>query len=711
MILPRLGGSPAVWNTSLAFFQFALLIGYAYAHGLQRIRSLRVQMGLHMAVLATAALALPLSVTMAFGEAPQGSPTLWLLGVLALSIGAPFAALSATAPLIQAWHARLRQGHADAENPYVLYAASNLGSLLSLLAYPVIIEPFTRVGQQTMGWSLGYLLFGALVLTLATLGWGRGGAVPPAPRVAATGSRPITWTDRMVWLLLAAAPSSLLLGVSSHISTDVASAPFLWVVPLALYLVTFTIAFQDRPLIGQGPALLLQAIVVVAAVVFLPLASKPMPLVLAGHLVCFFLTALVCHQAMAARRPDPAHLTEFYLLMSLGGVVGGSFNAFVAPVIFNAVYEYPLVLVLACLARPTPPKGEGWDLISVILGAMGAVSAVAVIVIVMDGHTPMQVNVPLLMLAAGAAFVLRDRRLAFVGLIGLISISAHMLAFRIQSVEITSRNFFGVVKVGHSNLPGIGKVSLMLHGTTLHGAQRSTGPDQCLPMVYYAPATPLGSTMLKAQKAKAAMSYGVVGLGSGAVAAYVRPGDQMTFFEIDPVVDEMARNPSIFTYISACAKGPVKTVMGDARLSLKAVPTGTYDLLMMDAFASDAVPAHLLTVEAMRSYLRVIKPGGVIVMNLTNRHLDLIGPAAAVAKAAGGVVMGQSYTRPDSVPELSEASTKSVIIAKTPEALAAWTAGQDWKPVDTQGVRPWTDDYTNILGAMIAHMRQPAPAA
>ncbi|HEX5379234.1 MAG TPA: spermidine synthase, partial [Phenylobacterium sp.] len=378
MMLPLLGGGPSIWNTSLAFFQGMLLVGYLYAHLLQKVRSLKAQAFVHLGLLIAAGLVLPLHVWTLFGPPGSDHPALWLLGALTASIGAPFAVLSATAPLVQSWHARTLHAETGAE-PYALYVASNLGSLLALLAYPAIVEPLTPLHGQTLAWSLVYAVFVMMIGALALYVARRNGAIAEAPPELQAGIAP-TWRDRALWTVLAAIPSSLMLGVTTHITTDVASAPFLWVIPLALYLLTFILAFASRPPISSETTLLFQAAAVVGCVSLLPFVGVGLAVSLPLHLVCFFLTALMCHQAMVARRPDPAHLTEFYLWMSVGGVVGGSFNAFLAPVIFSSVVEYPLVLALACLARPWG-KGpiEPWRWVTFALGAAAAVATVVVL--------------------------------------------------------------------------------------------------------------------------------------------------------------------------------------------------------------------------------------------------------------------------------------------------------------------------------------------
>jgi len=703
LVLPTLGGSPAVWNTSLAFFQAALLVGYAYAHLLQRIASLRRQALIHGAVLIAAAAVLPLRVSHVLGEPGALPPAVWLVGVLTLSVGAPFAALSATAPLVQAWYARAHSCEADAANPYVLYAASNLGSLLALLAYPVIVEPVLRLGTQTLTWSLGYGAFVLLMAVVARVAW-----TAPDPSTAAagddldTGAR-TSWLERLIWIALAAAPSSLMLGVTSHISTDIASAPFLWVAPLALYLLTFIIAFQTRPLIAPRYALMFQAAAVLGCFITFGLTMSVFLLQLGLHLAGFFLTALICHQALAARRPEPARLTEFYLLMSLGGVIGGGFNAFVAPLIFNNVVEYPLVLMLACLARPWGRGNLSSRQIAMLIAGLSAAGAALAL------NAPQGLTLPVKLLLAVTpvmAFQLRDRAWAFLALSTALAFTSQMLAPQ-PDVLKTERGFFGVLRMTRINAPGLGPTRLLAHGTTLHGAQAEDPAQLCRPLVYYAPTTPIGQVFASVQTRKPAIRIGAIGMGAGTVAAYTRAGDSLRFFEIDPLVVSMATNPAYFTYIKGCARGRIDWVLGDARLTLAHEPAGQFDLLLVDAFSSDSVPAHLLTVEAMRGYLAKIKPDGVIIMHLSNRNLELMAPVAGIAQAAGGAARRQHYVPPPGAVPLIDTAEDAVIVARNTAALAPYRSDPRWTPALSHGVRIWTDDYTNLFGALVRRLQQP----
>jgi SAM-dependent methyltransferase len=703
LVLPLLGGSPSVWNTSIAFFQTALLAGYGYAHLLQRISTVRTQAIVHLGMLLLAAFALPLHVSGLVGEPSSNHPSLWLLGVLTLSVGAPFAVLSATAPLVQAWHARTIHAETGAE-PYVLYAASNMGSLLALLAYPALVEPLATLQGQTFGWSIGYAGFILLMATLALFVSRARVAAVEGP-VTDIGPAP-TWKERAVWVGLAAIPSSLMLGVTTHITTDVASAPFLWVIPLALYLGTFIIAFSEKPIISQEMTLLLQAAAVTGCVVLLPFKHSNLALQIFVHLAAFFLTALMCHQALVARRPNPAHLTEFYLWMSFGGVVGGSFNAFLAPVIFSNVWEYPLVLALACLARPGAGAVEPWRWATFTLGVVAACVA-PILALFWGSEGEMGLVIKLLLATASVcAFVIRRRMIVFFGLIAVLSIAAEAVGDRVD-VRNSWRSFFGVVRQSEMPVPGMkGQVKMLSHGTTLHGAQAQHPDYDCRPLVYYAPETPIGQVFTRGYYGQKPLRIGAVGLGTGAVAAYTRPGDKLTFFEIDPMVIKIATDPKHFSYTTKCAQGKIDYVLGDARLTLTKQPNETFDILLIDAFSSDAVPAHLLTVEAMKGYLAKLKPDGVLIVHLSNRNLELRSPAMAVAEAAGGFSLMQRHDAASDSPPLWESSEDAMIVTKQLAALAPYEADKRWTATNPTLARPWTDDYMNLVGALYAQMTE-----
>lgn len=705
LILPMLGGSPAVWTTSMAFFQAALLGGYAYAHALQRVRSLRLQMIVHGAVLVIAAIALPLRVSSGFGEPDVERPILWLLATLLLSVGAPFAALSATAPLVQAWYARTRSRE-TADHTYRLYAASNIGSLFALLGYPLVVEPILSLSGQRWIWTVGYGLFVAVLGALAISVSGRGAvAVDVHTGSVEAGPRP-SWRTRGLWVLLAAIPSSLMLGVTSHLTTDVASAPMFWVLPLSLYLLTFILAFSDRRPLGPDRILMLQVGAAALSLAMLYYTSDSFVLVFLVQLSAFFLAALACHTRLYDLRPDTSHLTEFYLCLSLGGVIGGGFNAFLAPVLFTTVVEYPLVIVLSALALAPAGLIDRRAIITWFVAVV--LIAGAPVIAYQFGYSDSAVLAMRLCLLAAvpAAVLLRRYRLLLVSLVAILASCAYMVSDHAQGGAVW-RNFFGVVTISDLEDEVLeADVRTMTHGTTLHGAQSRDPAASCQPMVYYTPATPIGQVFTTVQASKPAIRVATTGLGAGSVGAFVRPTDSMTFFEIDPLVVELASDPYYFTYTTECAKGPIDYVIGDARLTLSKQPDGAFDIVFFDAFSSDAVPTHLLTREAIQLYLRKVKPDGVIILHLSNRNLQLRHVAMASAIAAGGHVLLQRHTPTDEAADRWESASDVVIVGRTREVLADFRADPRWTEGDGGGARAWTDDYSNLIGPIVGQMME-----
>lgn len=700
LLLPLLGGAPAVWNTSMAFFQAALLAGYGYAHLLQKIKSFRAQVLVHGIMLALAGLPLPLHVTGLLGQPDPEHPALWLLGVLTLSIGAPFAVLSATAPLVQAWFARTAEPDADtgkAPEPYRLYAASNLGSLLSLLAYPVIVEPLTQLTHQRLGWSLGY---GVLAVMIIVLGMTQKAHAAPAESDAVT-PRPSLIT-MAGWVALAAIPSSLMIGVTTYLSTDVATAPFLWVIPLALYLATFILAFSTRRLLSRKYLLLAQAMALGLCLYILPLHDTSILLHLSVHLLCFFLTAWMCHDALALARPAPDHLTLYYLCLSLGGVIGGGFNAFVAPVLFDTIFEYILILALSCAARPWGgPLLSAWPWRDRAWFGTGILAGLALTVLPLLGlsETVASAAAKILFALIIATIVALHHRGLLMAAVAVLAAFA-LQGFNHPGNEVESdRNFFGVIRVADAEDKTLGPIREMIHGTTLHGAQRRVAGQACQPLTYYDATTAIGQSFVLQQTRSPGIEIATVGLGVGTVATYVRPQDRLTFYEIDPEVVRIARNPERFTFISDCAKGPVEFRTGDARLTLAPLPAGKLDLLLVDAFTSDAVPAHLLTAEAIAMYLSKLSDDGVVVFHLSNRHLELRSPVVAAVRQAGGKAVTQISP---AAPEGSRLRSASIVVVagKGDQALAPFHADPRWQGASPGGVKAWTDDYMNVTGAM-----------
>ena len=700
MATPLLGGAPSVWNVSLVCFQAALLAGYAYAHLLARISRVDIQVGIHALALLLASLCLPLSISGLFGMPDPTHPALWLIGTFAISIAPPFAVISATAPLVQSWYAK--SGRPDASNPYHLYAASNAGSLIGLAAYPLLLEPFTRVGTQTQVWAVAYLVLAVLLIGcgLMTAGnnkqapvlsaGGHSAAAPAMPRADA-------WRERLVWLALSAVPSGLLVGVTTHISTDVASAPFLWAPPLMAYIGTFIIVFSNRPAIRHASALQMMPFAVAAAALLIIGNGIIAPGLLGGlgtHILVLFVVALALHGELSARRPDAARLTEFYLIMSLGGVLGSAFSSLLAPVIFAGVYEYPLLLCAALLLYPAKDRWQSaWSSDGLMVMAVGAIALVLTGLSAAGLQAAPGIYFLRGVLCLAAALVFRTRR--------MIPAAALAAAFILgsagqpENVVAGERGFFGIVRAVDAN---DGKLRVMAHGTTNHGSQRLDETGTPTPLTYYHASAPIGQVFRAL--APAVNHVGVVGLGVGSVACYRQPGQTYTFFEIDPVVVHMAEDTELFTFLSTCAPDE-RIVLGDARITLSEEPAGSFDILLVDAFSSDAILAHLLTREAMTLYLSRLSEDGVVVFHISNRHMNLAPVVARTGAAEGASMLEQLFIRdPDDAAQADANSSYVVLLAHNPEALARFAADPRWTGLQSDGGRPWSDDYSNIVGTL-----------
>jgi hypothetical protein len=616
MVLPRLGGSPAVWNTSMCFFQAMLLGGYLYAHLLATRFGRRAQALIHAAVLLAAAAFLPLDLTQA--PPPAGSiPVLWLIGRLAVSVGPPFFAISATAPLLQRWFSRT--DHPAAADPYFLYAASNAGSLIALLSYPLLVEPNLPLPAQSRAWSLGLALVAAGI-GICWLGY-RSHAAPEAVFAAPAASP--AWGVRLRWVAFAFVPSALLLAVTAHITTDLASAPLFWVIPLALYLLTFIFAFASRPPLPHALMLRMQPFLIIPLVVVSAMLHSIW--LLALHLALFFVTAMVCHGELARRRPPAANLTEFYLCVSLGGVLGGIFDALIAPVIFPDIWEYPLLLALSCLVRPVPAAsgaGARWADFG-----LPAALFVGLDALIFAGNLPAWVLVATLTLGAVALLQFSERRWRFA-----LGVAACLVVEQVAAsgnTLATARSFFGVNRV---RLVEDGTLRVFQHGTTVHGAEYVDPGRETVPLGYYNREGPFGR-FFAALAGRPVKNVGIVGLGAGDLACYAKPGQIWTFHEIDPAVERIARDPRYFHFLERCGNDP-KVILGDARLTLHDVPDGHYDVLVIDAFSSDSIPLHLLTREALALYRSKLAPDGVLLFHISNRYLDLAPVLAALAEDA-----------------------------------------------------------------------------
>ncbi|MBB4635256.1 fused MFS/spermidine synthase [Longimicrobium terrae] len=698
MVLPLLGGSPAVWNTCMLFFQAALLGGYGYAHLTTRHLSARSQAILHLCLLACTLLLLPITVA---GRAPQGgaAPIPWLLGTMLVTVGPPFFVLAGTGPMLQRWFAH--SGHRHAADPYPLYAASNLGSMISLLAYPALMEPRMRLAGQsvTWGWGFGVLMLGIAGCTAWIWRTGRApapAAADSAPPAAVAGA-PVTTRERAIWVFLAFVPSTYLLGLTTYITTDLSPVPLLWVLPLALYLLTFTLAFARRPFFPHEHMVRLQPVVLAVVVLlllsgFVEDAIGAIPL----HLGGLFITSLVCHGELARRRPAVSHLTEFYLWISVGGVLGGIFNVLVAPVIFNNVYEYSLALVLACLARPWP-EALGWKK-NLWAGLRAAGLALALLFLAsQNGEVNTVLFAGLALLLVGLVTTGLGRTPVWLAAcLGAVMLYSTAKAMREPGVLLEQRSFYGrfrILKAGGSRANPAGWHT-MRHGSTLHGAQNLTPALRREPITYYLRRGPMGQMFAATEDRAGRRRVAVVGLGTGTLAAYARAGEDWTFYEIDPHVRDMATDRRYFSYYSD-APATKRVVLGDARLSLAQAAGKQYDMILLDAFSSDAIPVHLLTREAMTTYMQRLAPGGILGIHISNRYLNLEPVVAALARERG--LAAVISTGPTGKRERYESIASWIAVARSENDLMVLHADSRWKPLDKRAIQPWTDDYSSLL--------------
>lgn len=701
ILLPLLGGTPAVWNTCMVFYQTLLFLGYWYAHQLStRLNSSR-QIQIHTVLLIFSIIALPVALPAEIEPPTDHNPIMWIITVLFRAIGIPFFVVSTTAPLLQKWFSRL--GHQHSSDPYFLYAASNAGSLLALLSYPFLIEPNIGLSSQRLLWSVGYGLLCFMILGSAVLVWRKIQHLEnETPIETINDVEPITRQQQLHWLALAFVPSSLLLGLTQFISTDIASVPLLWIVPLTLYLLSFILVFSSwahriHPLmLAAQPAWLL----VFIAYSFINPAVLPYWLDLILHSIAFFLAIMVCHGELAKHRPAPEHLTQFYLIMSFGGMLGGLFNTFVAPFVFDAVYEYPMMIVASLLLRPGLLSSkwlrDSWFPITVfIVGCAIYLSSEAI-------FDYLDIVGGALILLAGFSYSYRYQPLG----LGLLTAVILFFTLGLHSLASTTlfqeRTFFGVLSVRNSVIMDENQhpetARELYHGTTKHGAERLTAAHVTTPLTYYSKPGPIGQVFSEFDNENQNWNIGAVGLGAGALACYTKPGQHWRFYEIDPLVVQVAKDPQWFNYLNRC-NPQADMVVGDARLSLVKEPDSSFDLLIMDAFSSDAVPTHLLTREALQLYFSKLKPDGILAFHITNRHLSIKNVLADHVNSLHLAGLLQEYKPATEMPLV--VATDWVVIAKNPARLDRLQQSRigHWQKLPiTFDIQPWTDDFTHIIG-------------
>jgi len=720
MVLPLAGGTPAVWTTSVLFFQAVLLAGYGYSHWLAMRLRWRWQALLHGAVLVLPLAVLPIHLVPGWNPPTSGSPVGWLVLLLSVTVGLPFLVLSTTSPLIQHWFSRT--GHPHAGDPYFLYRASNLGSALGLLAYPALIEPYLGLHAQAQAWRLGYIAFLVLVLLcLLMVAWARSRGTLVSAADAAVGTRPapamedkpITWRRRARWVLLAAIPSTWMLAVTSYFTTVIRPIPLLWVIPLALYLFSFAIVFARRPLVSRYwlnriypfYALPLLGMVLLGG-------GGPFWFLALLHFGAFFLAALLCHGELAADRPHPRHLTEFYWWVAVGGATGGLLTAVVAPQVFNDFLEYPIAIIGAALIRPAlAASGSRRSRIADfgLPAAMAAVLLLAVALMsgtgllgtlnrmVLTGATTASDLVRVLVVfavpaAVSASFAWRPTRfgLATTAMLGL-----SLLPLGSQPSIFQERDFFGVHKVVSD--PG-GARHALIDGGTIHGIELMDPANRDKPASYYSESGPVGDLFNAARPIDSTWNVAVIGLGAGALGCYAQPGQRWTFYEIDPVVVRIAQDPSLFTFMRDCTPW-AGIVLGDGRLTMAKAPEHSYDLIVLDAFGSDAIPVHLLTREALQLYMSKLRPGGTLLFNISNKFVDL----APVLAGEAAVVSLVCYERADTQVTSTQAAAGTfpsdwLVMSSAADNLGDLPARPGWHQLMPEpGFPVWTDDFSNVL--------------
>jgi spermidine synthase len=704
MVLPRFGGSPSVWSLAMVFFQGVLLLGYAYADLLTRFVRGRWGMALHLCVMVAGALFVPLSIATGWGNPPNDHKEFFLLALFAVSIGFPFFALSANGPLLQAWFAR--SGLIQADNPYFLYAASNIGSLLALFTYPLLAEPLSGLSFQNNIWRYGYYVLIVLIALCGAIAF-KGSRAEPLSHEARAEAAPSLW-QMVYWVALAFVPSALMIAVTTHITTDIAAAPFLWVLPLSLYLITFILVFSRREFIRQATWMKAQPALLALVVLTLALDIRSWLVIDVGlHLLAFFVTAMICHGQVASTRPHASFLTRFYFCISLGGVLGGIFSGLIAPNVFSWIAEYPILIVAAVLARP----GLSWP--KSREAAVMAGFVILILLFILPGlHEGFSILPPANRIVWGVALLL----IATAVLIGssplrlAVLFAAVFIVTRIYPPNVrhleTVRSFFGVHKI---EVTEDGRFRVLRHGMELHGAQRLTTEDG-KPVTggpqlstYYHPDSPIAEAVDAVQVKKAGpIRISVIGLGAGSIACLAKPMDRVDYYEIDPVVIRIATDPTRFTFLRDC-KPDTNIVLGDARLTLGAATDARYDVIIVDAFSSDSIPVHLLTREAMRIYLSRLNANGIILTHISNNHLDLTDVVTATAASEG--LIARLYDE-DEIPNLDPMIKFSTVLALARNEKDFGLL-EDWdleKP--PPGQIAWSDDFSSLLGPLVTKLSE-----
>ncbi len=674
----------------MLFFQVVLILGYVYAHLLTKFLPLRWQIITHFAFWIAALTFLPLSTSESWRYDASTSTALQTLGLFAVGVGVPFAVLSANAPLLQAWYAK--SGGPSSDDPYFLYSASNVGSLLALLAFPLIADPFFGAAEISRAWLAGFVLFGVLLLSSGLIAL-RGSRQMEVHTNAATRASFPALKQIVIWVFVAFVPSSLMLSFTTRVSTDLGALPLIWVIPLAIYILSFIIAFAKwkRLTLASLELPMLIALAIGVVLVSKIVSEHDAPAVILLYAPVLFVVALFAHRLLYELRPPADQLTVFYIALSAGGALGGLFNSIVAPLVFVRELEVPITMMLAgglflVRAPDFSLRHIGMGFISGIL--------VLVIAIALRGVDILSSEFA----RAGAIFILLLTVLlifrTYPVRIPAVLAAVILPAFAADNSPILQdRSFFGV----HSVYSSAG-YRVYKNGTTVHGWQRESEYDKRpTPLSYYHPDGPMAQ-VITSEFGNQADSIGIVGLGTGALACYRQPWQTWEFFEIDATVDKIARDPSLFTYISECTPDSV-THLGDARIVLEQKPF-EFDILVLDAYSSDAIPLHLITLEAVQTYTRQLAEDGVLVFHVTNRFYDLVPPLARIADRLNLNVAHQLLDAKANQIETGAATSSVVILSPDKARIDEFVRDGNWQIVNPDGATPWTDDKANLLTAL-----------
>ncbi|HBG18052.1 MAG TPA: hypothetical protein DDY32_01870 [Desulfobulbaceae bacterium] len=727
MILPVLGGSSSVWTTSMLFFQLALLAGYVYAHCSSRMLTVGRQIAIHLTLLCLAFFSLPFTLDYAAVENPAGSPVTWVLSFAFLTVGLPFVMVSGSAPMLQRWFSLTR--HRDRHNPYFLYGASNLGSMAALLLFPLLIEPAIGIRDQTRCWQTTYSILVVLFACCAAVTWrnlDRGAGPGGGEEFTASPVEPITTGERLAWIFLAFIPSSMMLGLTSHVTTDITPVSMFWIVPLALYLLSFVLVFSRFHHLLPNKTLAVVITLCTLILVAMRLAGfyKTLNAALVSialHTALFFAAALLFHGYLSSTRPKAAYLTEYYLWLAIGGMLGGLFNAVVAPVMFNQVYEYyAVILVVFAFALRVLTARRGSTVISRKTTAVMAAffGTILFLLLVVDTliSRPITAAVQHVFLAGSLTMVLLTAILAKMVHLSRRIVLAVMAAgivgnFLVQTGThanlLLARSFYGSLRI-RLKYDGNGiPYHLFIHGSTRHNIQQDpASPNRPEPLMYYNRQANIGQAM-EAMKAhlRRSLHLGVVGLGAGAASVYLEEGDTATFYEIDREVVHIATDSDYFTYLEK-SEGRKEIVIGDARLQLRRAQDASFDILLIDAFASDAIPVHLLTAEALAMYLGKLKDDGVLIFHLSNRYLNLRKVMQGYRLPEGYALFyaskkGVEKPEPANQPMGYFSHSQIAVIARESALPAGITQSARWQRLEQDEMSPqWTDDFSNVLGVL-----------